>query len=122
MPDNEMQKVQNIIATAHHSRNCLSCVAAAFMAGISQIGGTAQCFNSDNPINSRNWATTIATVSVIVMTAQSFLNVLQDNTTSFQDIALMVTTVVLFTVLNSCLAVCTCSDLPDILSGNFGIL
>ena len=64
--------------------------AGALMAGLRDVGGTTQCFNSDNPINSRNWAKALAATSVIVMTAQSFLNVLRDNTASLHDIALMV--------------------------------
>ena len=113
MSHNPVTQVDDCIAAPRHLGHCLSYVAAAFMAGISQIGGTAECFSSENPINSRNWATTIAAVSVIVMTAQSFLNVLRDNTASFQDIALTVSTSLLSKMLKNYLAVCPHTDLPN---------
>lgn len=60
------------------------------MAGLKSLGVKAECFARETPINSSNWAVTIDHVSVLVMTAQSFLNVLRDRTASFRQIALMV--------------------------------
>lgn len=60
------------------------------MAGLSQIGATTDCFFRDNPINSSNWAGTIAQTSVMVMTAQLLLNVLKSGVANMHQISLLV--------------------------------
>ena len=85
-----MHKTLFVVVVYNDIFNWLLHVAAAYLAGVGDIGGTTECFNRENPINSGNWAKVLAALTVIVMTAQSFLNVLKDNAASLHDIALMV--------------------------------
>jgi hypothetical protein len=83
-------------------------------------GGTclqAGAFNSDSPLNRQNWKTTMEALDVVVVTAQSFLNIIKDpcnpsKTTWPADVALLVGT--LYTLSTS--AVCLIWTRNDVLT------
>lgn len=54
------------------------------------ILGRVECISSDNPINAETWPTTMAASTVLVMTAQAFLNMLEDGPATLQAFDLMV--------------------------------
>lgn len=56
------------------------------------IPGRVECISSDNPINAKMWPGTLAASTVLVMTAQAFLNMLIDGPATLQAFDLMVST------------------------------
>ncbi len=54
------------------------------------IPAGVSCFSSDNPVNGQLWPSAIKHNHVVVMTAQAFLNLLEDRDATLQTFDLMV--------------------------------
>lgn len=54
------------------------------------ITGRVECISSDNPINAELWPKTLAASTVLVMTAQAFLNMLEGGPATLQTFDLIV--------------------------------
>lgn len=56
------------------------------------ITGRVECISSENPINAELWPRTLAASTVLVMTAQAFLNMLEGGPATLQTFDLIVST------------------------------
>ena len=81
-----MRTVQKESGTVYLSKLA---VAGVFRAA-KCITGCVECISSENPINAELWPKTVAASTVLVMTAQAFLNLLENGPATLQTFDLMV--------------------------------
>lgn len=71
-------------------RNALLHIAAGVFRAAKCITGQVECISSENPINAELWPKTVAASTVLVMTAQAFLNMLESGRATLHAFDLIV--------------------------------